>query len=102
VTDSMQPTEVSVAPGGSLDFAAVPGVWEDVGARIVQGAVIRVDLAGVTDIDSAALAMIVDWVGQAERTGARLVLERVPSKLLALARISELEDLLGRVSEGVS
>ena len=52
------------------------------------------DCAGVGDADSAGLAVLVDWLAWARAAGKELQLKNVPSKLLDIARISELDELL--------
>ncbi len=98
MNEPMHSGQSAIALHGALDFSAVPAVWASVRDRLVPGAVVRVDLQEVAEIDSAALAMIVDWAGQAERLGAKIVLEQVPPKLVALASISDLDELLQRLS----
>lgn len=80
---------------GPLDFASVPGVWE-ASLPLLRAApsASRIDLAGVSQVDSAGLALVLEWVGQASLAGRTLHIENVPDKLLALARISETENLL--------
>jgi len=53
-----------------------------------------IDLKGVEATDSAGLALLVEWVGEAKRAGCKLKLSHVPKQALALARISEVEKLL--------
>jgi len=80
---------------GPLDFNSVPGVWEaslPLLREAPSGA--RIDLAGVDGVDSAGLALVLEWVGQASLAGRSLRIEGLPDKLLALARISETEGLL--------
>lgn len=55
---------------------------------------LTLDLAGVEATDSAGLALLVEWIGEAKRTGCKLKLSHVPKQALALARISEVEKLL--------
>jgi phospholipid transport system transporter-binding protein len=52
------------------------------------------DCAGVGNADSAGLAVLVDWLAWARATGKALQLNNVPAKLLDIARISELDELL--------
>jgi len=46
--------------------------------------------------DSAGLAVLLDWLGAAKRRGRTLRYTHLPADLTALARISEVEDLLER------
>jgi len=55
-----------------------------------------VDLSGVTEGDSAGVAVLVEWVSAAVAAGVGLRYENVPPQMLAIARISDLEDLLLR------
>ena len=57
---------------------------------------VEVDLAGVTRCDSAALALLLEWAGRAQRSGSVLRYRNLPAALLAIAAISEVEDLLPR------
>jgi phospholipid transport system transporter-binding protein len=55
-----------------------------------------VDLGGVTEGDSAGVAVLVEWIAAAAEAGVGLRYENVPAQMLAIARISDLEDLLLR------
>jgi len=55
-----------------------------------------VDLSGVTEGDSAGVAVLVEWISAAASAGIGLRYENVPPQMLAIARISDLEDLLLR------
>lgn len=89
----------TVAPGrfrvsGALDFETVPAIWEASRDDLGSTPESEIDLAPVTDVDSAGLALVVEWIGRARERGQRLVLANVPDKLSALARIGDLEALL--------
>ena len=55
---------------------------------------IEVNLAGVARADSGALALLVDWLAWARAAGRELRYTALPAALLALARVSDTEDLL--------
>ncbi len=55
-----------------------------------------VDLSGITEGDSAGVAVLVEWISAAVAAGVGLRYENVPPQMLAIARISDLEDLLLR------
>ena len=55
---------------------------------------IEVDLSGVGRTDSGALALFVDWLAWAQTARRVLRFTSPPSALLALARLSDVEDLL--------
>ena len=55
---------------------------------------IEIDLAGVQRADSGALALMVDWLAWARTAGRALKYTSVPAALLALARLSGVDELL--------
>ncbi|MBV9343472.1 MAG: STAS domain-containing protein [Gammaproteobacteria bacterium] len=55
---------------------------------------VTIDCAGVTAADSAGLAVLLEWFGAARAAGGALRLETLPGGLRALARISEVSELL--------
>src|SRR3979490_2783704 len=60
------------------------------------GRELEVDCGGITATDSAGLAVLLGWLGAVKRAGRSLRYTHLPQGLLALGRISELEDLLER------
>ncbi|HEX6637217.1 MAG TPA: STAS domain-containing protein [Steroidobacteraceae bacterium] len=57
--------------------------------------VLVVDCSGVTRADSAGLAVLLDWLAWGRRKSRAISLENLPDSLLAIARISEVDGLLG-------
>lgn len=81
---------------GELVFRTVTAL-DRAAHRAFKGAKeLEVDLAGVTRCDSAALALLLEWAGRARRSGTVLRYRSLPAALLAIAAISEVEDLLPR------
>jgi phospholipid transport system transporter-binding protein len=62
-------------------------------AQVPVGSV-TIELAGVTQADSAGLALLVDWIAAARSCGAQLRYEGISPALRALARLSDVEDLV--------
>lgn len=56
---------------------------------------IEVDCAAVSDSDSAGLAVLLDWLAIVRRDNRQIRFTHLPDKLCAVARISEIEGLLG-------
>ncbi len=80
---------------GDLTMASVPGLWRDSRGfldRAPQAVV--VDLAAAGRCDSAALALLVEWLRAARRAGRELRFAHLPADLLAIARVCGLLDLL--------
>lgn len=55
---------------------------------------IVVDCAGVTRGDSAGLAVLLDWLAWGRRKSRAVSLTNLPESLVAIARISEVDELL--------
>jgi len=89
----------AVEPGryklsGPLTFVTVPDLLKALDS-FPQSAPITIDLADVTRGDSAAVALIVEWLRQARRTQAVLRFINVPEQIRAILRVSGLEGLAG-------
>ena len=86
------------AARGPLTFATARHAQEQ-GLRSLAGAAgreLEVDCGGITASDSAGLAVLLDWLGVVKRAGRSLRYTHLPPGLLALGRISEVEELLER------
>jgi phospholipid transport system transporter-binding protein len=89
----------SRAPGrlvvrGELDFDTAPAALARGLALLDDAMDCEVDLSGLSAGDSAGLAVLVEWLGTARQRGARLRYTGVPAQMRAIARISDLEELL--------
>jgi phospholipid transport system transporter-binding protein len=81
---------------GALSFGSVTGLWRRTGELFAGGAGARsIDLAAASPVDSAGLALLVAWQARAGADGIALTFLNPPERLVALARISEVEPLLG-------
>ena len=60
-----------------------------------------VDLTGVTLVDSAGLALLLEWQSDARKRNSRLAFINAPSDLLRLAALSESTTLLGLAARSV-
>lgn len=57
---------------------------------------LEIDLSGVTESDSAGLALLLEWVTWANHTVREIRFEGMPERVLAIARTTEVEKLLSR------
>lgn len=55
---------------------------------------LEIDCAQISRCDSAALAVLIDWMARARERRLRLCVVNVPKDLRAIARISEVDELL--------
>ena len=84
---------------GVLDASTAREVLEQSESRFAQstemGKEIHVDLGGVGESDSAGLALLIEWLRAARQAGQVIRFANVPAQIDALARISEVEELIG-------
>ena len=87
------------APGlfrvsGVLDYSSVGRL--EASARSLLGAVPEalVDLGGVERANSAALALLLEWVDQARQASRRIHFKGVPQAVLEIASVSNVAALL--------
>jgi phospholipid transport system transporter-binding protein len=86
------------APGrleasGVLGFETAADALKS-GLKLIDGGSCTIDLGKVTESDSAGLAVLIEWLSAARVRGAKLAYEKVPDQILAIARISDVDDLL--------
>jgi phospholipid transport system transporter-binding protein len=92
----------AAAPGrlaarGPLTFATARRAREQGIAAIAAAAgPLQIDCSAVRPGDSAGLAVLLDWLAAAKRSGCSLRYLNLPQDLMALARISDVEGLLER------
>jgi phospholipid transport system transporter-binding protein len=59
------------------------------------GAALDIDLAALENADSATLAVLIAWAAESNKRGATLRYRRAPQGLRNLARLCDVETLLG-------
>ena len=79
---------------GILNFDTVISLNQAAQSKFQNYRNITVDLAGVTYVNSAGLALLLEWKRQATIDKKSMKLQGVPQKLLNIARISEIEKIL--------
>lgn len=90
-----RPDAGTLALSGALTFATAASALEQAGAALADGAPTRLDLGGVQATDSAGLACVLALLARARRAGSALTVANLPADLRALARVCEVEPLLG-------
>ena len=86
--------EDTLAIRGALTFGTSGRAFTDGGRALAAGVQTRLDLAGVTQADSAGLACVIALVAVANRSGRRLRIAGWPEGLRALAEVCGVATLL--------
>lgn len=83
---------------GALTIQTVPELVDAVSQHLEQGGR-RIDFSGVTDVDSAAVALAIEWLRQAAAKDVPLELTNVPVVLRNLANLYGVANLLQLAAE---
>jgi phospholipid transport system transporter-binding protein len=59
-----------------------------------SGSVLQIDCAGVTESDSAGLAVLIEWLSCATKQGRGIRFENLPEGIRAAAQISDVTAIL--------
>ncbi|MGQ0546028.1 MAG: STAS domain-containing protein [Betaproteobacteria bacterium] len=83
-----------MALSGPVTLANVAAVLEE-GRRHLADGVESIDLAEVTEMDSALLALLLAWMREAKGRNRALALANPPQALQTIARLYGVDTLLG-------
>ncbi|BCX81480.1 phospholipid transport system transporter-binding protein [Methylomarinovum caldicuralii] len=96
----MTPTLTETAPGrfelaGEVTFATVTRLWQRSRSQLARcrGSV-TLDLGGIEHADSAAFALLLEWLRLARCRGFELRLIHPPERLRTMARAYDLDVIL--------
>jgi len=91
-----EPAPGRVTVKGELTFATARDARQ-LGVLVLEGSganAFVVDCAGVSRADSAGLAVLLDWLAWGRKKSRKVTLAKLPASLVAIARISEVDELL--------
>ncbi|MFP5504930.1 MAG: lipid asymmetry maintenance protein MlaB [Gammaproteobacteria bacterium] len=83
-----------LAVEGELSFATVTRLVGEARRLFEQAEEIRIDLQAITRADSAGLALLVECMRYAQRLGKPIQFLNIPTQMLAIARVSSLDQVL--------
>jgi ABC-type transporter Mla MlaB component len=84
-----------LAVSGAISYENAAQVYRAVPMPTRTGGSIDIDLSGLRDADSATLAVLIGWSARARENGTILRYLHAPQALGNLARLSNVEGLLG-------
>ncbi len=93
VETSVEDGVVRVHVSGELRLDTVAAVHRSVNLSSFGNKSINIELGGITDADSAGLALCVGWLSQARNNQTPLRFTNVPDVLTRIARVNKLDDI---------
>jgi phospholipid transport system transporter-binding protein len=79
---------------GPLTIKNAASVLQE-GAALFNGDAVILDLSAVSDVDSAAVSLLLEWQREAQRRGKRIQFVNLPANLQSLAKLYGVTELLG-------
>jgi phospholipid transport system transporter-binding protein len=87
------PVPAVFSPQGPLTMHGAAAVLEE-GRRLAKAGPLVIDMGAVEAADSAALALLLDWLRSGREAGQRVVLRKLPPGLASLAAVYDIDALL--------
>ncbi len=79
---------------GDLVIGSVPSLWNQANTLFSRCRHIIIDFEKVPRVDSAGLALLLEWVEWARNNDASIQFRNVPDALIRIAKLSNVDDLL--------
>jgi phospholipid transport system transporter-binding protein len=79
---------------GPVTIENVQSLLEE-GARDISGTEVTIDLGGVTEVDSTAVSLLLEWRRQATAASRKVRYVNLPANLRSLAELYGVTELLG-------
>ncbi len=84
---------------GDMTFATTRKLLAESKVLFQKTKNLNLNLAEVNHADSAGLALLLEWIAEAEQKGGVVSVEGMPESLLALAKLCQMEPTLKSISE---
>lgn len=88
--------EGKFALSGSMTFDTAADILRDSETLFEEHTLIEVDLSGVTESDSAGLALLLEWITWANHTVREIRFTAMPAIIESIAKVTEVDHLLKR------
>lgn len=83
-----------IALTGCLDFQTVGTLYEVSLAYLRPNESFQIDFSGIESVNSAGLALIVEWVRLGRQIPCQIKFINIPENLAAIARVADLAEVL--------
>jgi phospholipid transport system transporter-binding protein len=82
------------AVSGKLQFETVSDALSESMEKFSPFSELELDLSGVTDADSAGLALLLEWVHWSKASAREIRFKDIPAQIQNIAKISEVDGIL--------
>jgi len=79
--------------GGPVTYDTVTGIAR-AGEAAIKTSAVLVDLAEITQVDSSAVSMLLEWVRKAQAYGQKIRFINLPVNLASLVELYDVNDLI--------
>lgn len=79
---------------GAMSFETADRILRESAGPFRQHNDIEIDFTGVTDADSAGLALLIEWKGWCGDRDANIRFDALPRSITAIARMTDVEHLI--------
>ena len=94
-----QETDSRFRVSGDMTFATTRQLLEESKVLFKKNEKLNLNLSGVQHADSAGLALLLEWIAEAEQAGGKISIGGIPDSLLAIAKLCRMEKTLSTASE---
>lgn len=77
---------------GDVNFSTVNQLWKDSVLLLANQSVFHIDLSNVTSANSAAIALLLEWLKYANQLKKSIIFNNIPKEIKSLASISGVKD----------
>lgn len=79
---------------GELNFSTVVSVWNESQPLLAKYNVLSIDLSRITSANSAALALLLEWLKYAKRENKMISFKKTPLQIQSIASVAGVDQLL--------
>jgi phospholipid transport system transporter-binding protein len=88
----------SLYVSGNLNFQTVKTVWEESLPFITRYQKLNFNFSGVTQVNSAALALLLEWLQYAKKHQKPIFFTQLPAQLKSIASVAGIEPMLTQIT----
>lgn len=79
---------------GVVTMETVPDLLDQSASLFNPSSSLEIDCSGIEHADSAAVALMLEWMRQAAAVGGEIRFRGLPDRLRAIVEVSDLEDVI--------